>query len=271
MDLLDKIHNINKRWDLPNEESDDIEFSKFKTRILDITPNIDSHVDTTSQKLFCIALGKTYTGNNIQHELRNENDPPKFYKLLEIIFALDINDMFERPGGLIFSKKIFYNKVVEAFKFSNINVAITNKGNDIIIYSRGEKLLDNELVNPVISFLDTDSQKHFIDALKYYQKNTSADHIKSLEHLRRTIEEFLKYKLNNKKGLKENINDLGRRLKSLNSNNDIKNLVIQTLKSLDQLFNGNSKHTDGDIKEGENEFLIYQTALLVRYINELLK
>ena len=87
--------------------------------------------------------------------------------------------------------------------------------------------------------------------------------------MRRSIEEFLRYRLENKTGLKENINVLQKELKN-NSNPEVRNIIFQTFNYLDKYFNEHSKHGDGNINASENEFLIYQSGLLLRYINKVI-
>jgi len=49
----------------------------------------------------------------------------------------------------------------------------------------------------------------------------------------------------------------------------IRNIIFQIFKLLDRYFNENSKHQDGAINEAENEYLIYQTGLLLRYVDKV--
>lgn len=164
----------------------------------------------------------------------------------------------------IYSKSIILKKIIEAINLSDINVSIAVLKEEIILYPKGEKVLDKELVELPLSFLDEKSAEHFTQGLQFYQNRKF---IKSAESLRRSIEEFLKFKLNNKKGLQSNIIELQKILKTKDLNVQIRNIISQVFTLMDQYFNENSKHNDGDINEKENEFLIYQIGLLMRYIN----
>jgi pantothenate synthetase len=164
----------------------------------------------------------------------------------------------------IYSKNIILGKIIEAIELSDINVSIAVAKEEIILYPRGEKNLDEELVELPLSFLDEKSAEHFIQGLQFYQ---SKKFIKSAESLRRSLEEFLRSKLNNKKGLKVNIIELQKLLKIKNLDSQIRNTILQVFTFMDQYFNENSKHNDGNINEQENEFLVYQIGLLMRYIN----
>ena len=279
MDFHKKLKQINKRWDISTTKIPEEEFGIFKTRILNIFQGIDQHVKNEDISLFCNILGisenwisagymsGTYS-TNIYDELQKENDPKMFYRLLEIIFALDIKkDQDYRRNIVHYSRAMLFNKVLDAFEYSNVNAKITAKKDEIIIYPAGEEFLDENLVNPVLSFLNKKATAHFIDALKSYGEKNNKARIKSSESLRRCLEEFLRQKLKNKKGLKANITEISRRLKSEKTNNDVRNIFDQIIRKLDDYFNENSKHGDGQIKEFEGEYLIYQVSVILRYLH----
>ena len=258
--------NISSTLDSPEEA-----FKKFKQRILNIFQTVKLEDDfsylegidkiLTEESVFNFCQYCSISPNiSIINYLINENNEIRFYQLIEIILSLVIK-------GAIFDnekvEKYLIKKIKEAIEMSDVNVAMTkNPQGDIILYPKGEKELDDTLVNQTLTFLNPESNKHFEEALKLYQKNNS---VKSTESLRRCLEEFLRYKLENKKGLEQNIKTLQKNIKA-KSDPKIRNIIFQTFKHLDQYFNENSKHKDGDIDEPENEFLIYQTGLLMRYI-----
>jgi len=276
MDLKNKLKQFNKRWNIASAESYEESFDKFKIRILNILEDIDSHVTDEGISLFCQFYGTqerwTYQeyghgkwSDNIKRRLIEEDNEIEFYKLLEVIFSLDIQTSGGYRGEVTYSKSGLYAEVCQAIDFSDVNLATTvDKSEEIIFYPRGEEFLDNETVNYILSFLNKETNEHYGQALKFYQINKP---IKSAESLRRAIEEFLKYKLKNSKGLQSNISELQQKIKGDKRDPQVRNIIFQTFNCLDQYFNENSKHNDGDIDNSENEFLIYQTALLMRYIN----
>ena len=162
------------------------------------------------------------------------------------------------------SKQSLIHRIKQAVEMSDIDVEVgkSQKGY-VILYPKGEKVLDNELVNQTLSFLDKKSNKHFEEALKFYQNKK---HKESAERLRQSVEEFLRYKLQNTKGLPENLKAFQLTLKTTNNSPQIRNVIFQVFNYLDQYFNAHSKHGD-NVNEVENEFLIYQTGLLLRYMN----
>lgn len=275
-----KLEEFNKRWSIVDDISYKDEFSKFKIRIFNIFKYIDRHVDADGIALFCNILGiaekwdTNYRGassKNIINALCEENDEKKFYRILEIIFTLPMKIEYSRYPDVIFSRQILYSQTKEVVEFSNINLAITKKDGEVIFYPKGEKALDKVLVEQVLRFLNDKSQKHFVDALKYYESEGKDNSIKSANSLRRSLEEFLRYKLNNNEGLDENISTLLKKLKEDQRDPQIRNIIQQIFVYMDKYFNENSKHKDGDIDKVENEYLIYQIGLLMRYIEFSLK
>ena len=277
MDLYTKIDNFNKRWKLMDDESLEDGFKKFKIRVLNILKYIDSYVSSASISTFCLALGiqENYNddGFNIYSDIiinafKHENDIVKFFRMIEIVFNLDFITHNRNIGS--YWQVDFFNKIREAFNFSNISARIEKIDGDILILPTGEKLLDEEVVDQVLNFLDGDALIHFIEALKDYEQDTEKSRVNSVDHLRRSLEEQLKKELDNGKGLQNNKIVFSRKLKSMGVNNNIRKIVSQLINSLDDLFNKDSKHEDGNFSETENEYLIYQIALLMRYIHKIL-
>jgi hypothetical protein len=264
IDINHKIHEFDRRWNINEGLSYEEEFRLFKQRILNIFGGISDYASESDNEYFCNFLGIQHylqVGNDVSISmmLHQEDNEKKFYRLLELIFSLPY------VGNIV----SYYNKVVVAISFSKVNLAVTkNQDNEVIFYPKGEKRLDKHLVNDVLNSLDPKSNEHFADALKYYTKGSKNDRIKSAEQLRRSLEEFLKFKLRNNDGLASNIKKLGVVLKKNQKDLIIRNIIFQIFNYLDQYFNENSKHKDGDIDEPENEYLIYQTGLILRYVNK---
>ncbi|MEY2664231.1 MAG: hypothetical protein RIT04_39 [Candidatus Parcubacteria bacterium] len=271
------MQKFNKRWSITSVDSYEVAFRKFKTRILNIFKDIDGHVTNESITAFCQyygieeiwhtqAYGERSWSTNIMGRLSQESDEKEFYRLIELLFSLDIESTIGYRGyECTYSKDILFHSVQKAVELSDVNVSITASDGEIILYPKGEKILDEELVDSPLSFLNKESAEHFIQALQFYQ---SKKHIKSAESLRRSLEEFLRFKLKNSKGLNANITELQLKLKSDKKDAQVRNIVHLIFSYLDQYFNDNSKHNDGDIDDLENEFLIYQIGLLLKYLNK---
>lgn len=274
MSLRDKMEKFNKRWSITSTDSYEQAFKKFKIRILNIFSDIDRHLTDESITTFCQFYGikevwhsgmmdNTWS-TNVVDRLKVEENEKEFYKLIELIFSLNITSVVGHDRRCTYSKNILLRDVMNAVELSDVNLSITVSNEEVILYPKGEKTLDEELVDSPLSFLNKESAEHFIQALQFYQVKK---HIKSAESLRRSLEEFLRHKLQNAKGLNANIVELQTRLKSDKRDARVRNIIGSIFTYLDQYFNENSKHNDGDIDDSENEFLIYQTGLLLRYID----
>lgn len=279
MNIKDKITQINQRWGILRQESPKEVFDKFKTRIFNVLKDIDRLVSEEGIGTFCQVygipekwesdnLGMNRWSRNIINRLVNESNEIEFYKLLEIIFALPIRGSSGGHGRGYIDKGSLYRDICNAIDLSDVNLA-TSKAEDgeVIFYPKGEEALDRELVDNVFSFLNKASGDHFKNALGFYQ---SKNPIKSAESLRRSLEEFLHDKMKNTVVLAKNISALKDELKKDGVEPQVKNIILQACFYLEQYFNENSKHHDGDIDEAENEFLVYQTGVLMRYLNKVL-
>ncbi len=272
------MENFNKRWNVTSSESYEEAFKKFKQRILNVFKGIDRHVTKESVAVFCQYYGiheewksNLYSGTswseNIAKRLINENDEKEFYRLIELIFTLDISTTQGYTRQIEYSKDLLFGEVVKMVDLSNVNVAITAVKGEVILYPKGEKELDGELVDYTLTFLNKEAGEHFIQALQFYQTKNP---VKSAESLRRTLEEFLRFKLKNSRGLDANITELQKTLKADKRDVQVRNIILQAFSCIDQYFNENSKHNDGDIDEPENEYIIYQVGLGLRYINRVI-
>jgi len=276
MNLGERMKKFNKRWSMASTDSYEESFRKFKTRILNSFKGIDNYVTKNSITQFCqyYAIPEQWQSSlhrdglwstNIQDRLEQEGDEKEFYRLIELVLSLEVTTSGEYIWHGAYNKTNLFNRISEDIELSEVNVSITNSDEGVILYPRGEQMLDEDLVEFPLSFLDQKSGEHFFQALQFYQ---SKQHVKSAESLRRSLEEFLKAKLGNGGGLKANILALQTRLKSDRCDAQVRNVIGATFNHLDQYFNDNSKHNDGDIDDSENEFLIYQSGLLMRYINK---
>lgn len=268
------MEDFNKRWGIIEETDYEEEFKKFKTRVLTIFREIDNHVEEKVVEDFCNRLGvqvnwnydsfnyKNY-GENIINILSTIKEEKKFYFVLELVLNLPIQTLMGYSQNEEYSRNILVRNFFKILDYSKVNLKAIIEGENVVLYPAGDKTLDIELVDNTLNFLNKEAKKHFVEALKFYQDKK---YIKSAEDLRRSMEEFLRNKLKNTKGLNANITELQTKIKADGRDAQVRNIIQSTFGYLDQYFNENSKHNDGDIDDSENEFLIYQTGLLMRYI-----
>ncbi len=264
------LESFKKRRNIKYSNNPQEDFLKFKQRIINTFSGIDALITTQGVEEFCIIFWINitlhsdylwgYTWTNINDHLHSANTVSDICLILEVIYQLPSNISFE-------VKKKFKILFEQILPFSNINCRIIEADNKLVSYPAGEDILDEAIINTILSFLDSKSNKLFEDALKEYEGWRGH---KSGESLRKGIEEFLRYKLNNDKQLLANKWELFKKIKEKGWDKQITNIIESIFSYLDIYFNENTKHKTEVISEEENEFLIYQVWLLLRYISKIL-
>ena len=190
-----------------------------------------------------------------------------------------------------------FKKIIE---LSSINVSVIfnkigEQEYDIDFFPRGDSILDQALVNDVLPLLAQNSKKQFLEALNYYQlKKYEA----AADHLRKTLESWLKESLNTNKtldGITKNLTGeiqkvLNEKInakfgknkdKAILQTNYISNFIGDTFPSLTNLFSRYEiAHNDSGVKhatpeviqlqEAEIEFMLYQTGAIIRFLDKIL-
>lgn len=259
-----------QRWNIPARsfnERDELE--KFTKRVLKVFEDIDNAISKQGIRNFCLWRAT----EEIWHRQRYSTRPPWSTNIIDALrssesiqeLLLTIEQIFELPFDG--SRDRYLNDLDYVLSMSSVSISLHRTADNGMFFApSGEVFLDRELVDQPLEFLNPEALAHFIDALKYFQAKKG---IESAEKLRRCTEEFLKARLDNGQVLKNNIETLGKRLKATGTDAQIRNVIFGVLNLLDLYFNENSKHEDGDISLEENEFLIYQIGVLLRYIDQV--
>lgn len=269
--LKNKMAYFDKRWDYDDKSNPEEVFAKFRTCVLEAFQDIDNDITDTSSNQFARSLGikkQSFSGqfgysvpSTIINTLSDTLNPVEFYRLLELLFSLDFKTSTKKEN--------YFEELQGIRDLQPVEVDFKNSERwGILIVKSGERYLDENLVNKTLSFLEGKSHDHFEDALREYDEGKEKSYIKSCEQLRRTIEEFLREKLKNGKNLSNNIQELQTILKT-KTDPQIRNILFSIISYLNNYFDANSKHQDGKITKSENEFLIYQVALLLRFTNSI--
>ena len=261
-----------KRWNVEYVEDSFKEFQKLKVRIENTSSTYSGELCLKLIHFeFCKKIGLSIESSVYYYLTKTSDEAEYFWRLENILNILNKQAYSAKLNAPFIKDRInhghlFLHRLFEAIDISCTNLGYSStKEGEIILHPKGEKLLDKELIENALNFLNEASTKHFIDALKFFEKSP----IKSVESIRRCIEEFLRYKIKNKQGLVANIKNLQEKLKVDQKSSQIRNIIFQIFSYLDMYFNDNSKHNDGEVGKAENEFIIYQGALLMRYVNEV--
>ncbi len=278
MDLKEKMKKFNQRWNLSNNTSiwNSLWIESLKTRIRNIfsgTYYLLDLLEYDSAMQLCQYLWIKYSETHLNAHFEDISNELELYAFLELFFSLDIKTLglTRKDWGEISKANVreyYFYKLYEAMELSGLEVSASYSDDEVILFRKWEELLDEELVNNALSFLSWPSNEHFQAALSFHLKK---NWIKVGESIRRTLEEFLRAKLVNKKWLKENLTELSKFLKWAKVPSQTKNIIWQTFSYLDDYFNDHTKHNDGDLDEYDAEFLIYQAGLLMRYIDKAIE
>ena len=170
-----KEHQIQfkKRWNIKLNPTFEVSFEKFHTRCMN---NLSEEVCNILHKDEVINMYLDYyaiSSSGIQYsdiiinKLYAVHDSPiEFYLLIERI-ALIIKELNLNSASLIQSLK---QTIQYALNLSDVDITLGEKEDEIIFYPKGEKELDNNLVNKALEFLNQESNFHFIKSLNLYQE-----------------------------------------------------------------------------------------------------
>lgn len=266
------MNSFNKRWNIADDFSDEEEFQKLKIRINNIIKKfeIDKRVHILGVDYFCNEIWietksnelvsgldwySYYDWKNIEDFFLWVKNIQELAKWLEILSETPSKENISWIIDRINESAIIKSKIINWKIFLDWS---------ILTYPSWEKILDEEVVNNVLSFLGGVPWEHFISALK------SLWTWQSLEALRKTLEEFLRLKLENDKNYENNINELWKILKSRSTEAVLQKIIINQLKSLEWYFNESSKHKTRTISISENEHILYWVANVLKIINEII-
>jgi len=280
---LDWIRKTRRRLSLATHTSTEAyEFLLFEKRVLNVVRENIRYIQEDGIRQFCQVMGVIveyaddgWGGPKPNHAvllkaLVGAKAPEEFLFALQVVLDLPFlgGRSNEAPQGY---RARFTTGIEYAIHMSDVDVDLTVTQDQAILHPRGDPALERPLVDDALQTLTGAAARHFTDALRFYQRRSEAEHVRSAESLRRALEEYLRTRLSNSKGLSANIKHLMALLKEKGRDPTTRNVVFQTFDLLDRYFNENSKHADGAIDAAENEYLIYQTGLLVRYVDRALR
>lgn len=258
------MKNIYARWGLQRETTEDWEI--LKNRILVLADSDKPEINKDSARLIAFGLGKkvedvafcNHYGNEwylyLERLVQSSGTPFGLAKIIET--TIDHTDIF-RDGQIVST----------LINSSGCGIRMVKSKTGWLSYPEGEKVLDKELVDGALSFLEEKASKEYIKALEHY---SNRKWVECAEKNRRALEELLRQKLNSKKGLQSAIPELGKKLKALTDFPDhLRTTIMSILNVMDKNFNDSSKHQSKTYGEQECEFLIYQTGLLMRLLSKI--
>lgn len=258
--------DFRRRWGLPEEDFDK-RFQKTVYRVLVITGN-DIEVEESKLKTLAYTAGAsmdTYVWDSpsygwayfdVKKYLLEAKQP---YELAE-----KIENLLKCYGILNASQK---ERVVNTINDGNIGIRVSkDKKGNYITYPQGEPMLDEKVVDRALLSLDGESAKEYKKALNAY---ASGEWNESSNGTRRALEEYLRQYLNNKKGLKANIETIGGFLKEAGVAEHFRISIVNQIKTLENQYNSGSKHNSKTQGATEAEYLIYSVGVIVNTLEQL--
>jgi hypothetical protein len=281
-----RMRNFYKRW---NIELADENFENFKNRVLITIDNILGELflkDTKLEEYYFKLIAKHFPKTHIVRGfktiditamwVKTENfKDSKIYKIfykekdfkkllfyLQALFWLNINSDI---------KNNLYLSIKVDIELSLLEINIKKVNNDIILYPRGSKLLDDALVDDVLDFLSDFHQKSyesFKSALEKYQNKKYQRNL--LDDLRSSYELLLRKLLNNSKSLEKQEKELDKFLESKNVPSLLRQMFCRLNKYYSDYQNKYAKHDYRvTVNPFEVEFIIYLTGTFIRFLISL--
>ena len=190
MNIKEHNKNFNRRWNVTLSDTPEETFKKFKQRILTAFKHVENKLTSESVTKFCLYyaidekwenIGSTHLSKNIINQLEKENTLIEICRSVEIILSLKFQSYTELYSSRDFNyRSEIIENVKEAVEISDVNIAIEQSKNGIILYPKGEEKLDEELVNKTLSFLNENSNKHFMVQLFGVKSHTITYHLKEV-------------------------------------------------------------------------------------------
>lgn len=188
----------------------------------------------------------------------------KLITAIQVLFWV-LEDYEELPRNNLAKRLRRESALSPEFKF---HVAIRSER--VLFYPAGSELLDEEVVDYVISGLELfpKSLRNFEKALDYYQSGNALEYRNLLDNLRFALEQLLRGVLGNRKALENNRAALSEWLKTKEVHSQVKNMYGTLLTQFIQYQNDAVKH-DESYSLDEIEFMIYLTSTFMRLVLQL--
>lgn len=289
MSLPDKVYDFYKRWNI--SYGDEPAFRLFKNRVLYVIDNTLGEIFLTYDDVvyrFAYLVGfpmkpkSTIGGRDILNRLE-EMTEKSFFKCPVYTIFVNAKNSIEIISYLQFlfiameeSEEISQNRIE---RFANelkstiditpsFDIRVIHQNKNVILYPGGAKLLDEELVNENLLWLEQYPaiRKHFQEALLIYAEKDVGKYRNLLDNLRLSIEELLRVILGNNKSLENQKSTL---LKWLNEHS-VSQQIIDMFNEL--LFQKYRLYQNELVKHGEGwsqidiEFMIYLTGTFMRLL-----
>jgi hypothetical protein len=288
MSTLEKLSAHTKRWNIKADEN--TSFLKFKSRIrLQLDSIVYEWRDNFWQafaKRFNILLGyqaipkpehNSFQEGFLELISSSPNIEELAHNLQLSFFTIEDLRGDNNQGyiqGLDTISEQLFNILASALELTpQIGVTISNSKNEVILYPKGAKLLDEVVINHNLLWLESHPSvlKRFEQALAHYMSGDKNKYRNLLDDLRVALEQLLKDVLKNGKPLEKQKTELLPWLKTRGIHKQVINRYNTLLDQYTQFQNDAVKHQKGEeeFTESDIEFIIYTTGTFMRLLLKL--
>ncbi len=287
--MFEKLSAHTKRWSIEIDEQ--TVFQSFKNRALQ---ELGDYADSWSSDFWCdFPLVFNYLlGREAIDKASYLTMPEKFLNILrssqnikELAHYFQVSfiaiesfnsreDEYYKDMANLVSNHIFEAISTALTYTSQIGIEIAKSNDQVILYPRGAKLLDEATVNQNLSWLESHPSvlKHFEQALAQYMTGDKKQQRNLLDNLRFSLEQLLKDILGNDKSLENQKDKLLPWLEAQGVHKQTVNMYNALLCGpYTQFQNDAVKHgkREEGFTENDIEFMIYLTGTFMRLLLQL--
>lgn len=283
MDIKRRMLNHYQRWNIKLNEEE--EFEKLRNRLIYELDKVWSvafndyevrDIFGEIQRNLFRLYGDQYSPQSehyIIYKINNSRTLKDLATALQFLF-LSIPERAERAEKIELVKQVLAEVIKDVFDLSpmvGIGIKIAKRGNSVIVYPEGAKLLDEGAINDVLAWLEDypTVAKHFEQALTIYMSGEKEKYRNLLDNLRFSLEQLLKKILQNRKSLEKQKEELLKWLKGKEMHQQIIDLYNQLVFACYVKYQNDAVKHNEDYSENEIEFMIYLTGTFMRLLLRL--
>jgi hypothetical protein len=292
MSTLEKLSAHEKRWNI--EIDDQAAFVTFKNRILqELEEQVNSwgmdfwNAFPKSFNYFLgrVAINQSYTHASEQflNTLRSSKNSKELAHYFQLSFiAIEHSINYQRKNNREYQvkdwetvAKALFGAFSRSLRFTpQIGIEITESNEQVIIYPKGARLLDEAVINQNLVWLEShpDALKCFEQALTQHMAGDKSQQRNLLDNLRFALEQLLKDILGNEKSLQNQKEKLLPWLEVRGVHKQTVNMYNALLFGpYSQFQNDAVKHgkREEEFTENDIEFMIYLTGTFMRLLLQL--
>lgn len=253
----------------------------FITRVFSyLTGNSSVEFSNKDEKEFCyqVCIKSWYEEHNPNFStLIIVVDEPTGLSKLAYYLNKRRNEFRDFLSTLVFFLNIFSGKksikeklwqdVRRMLEDSHIQYDLLEDNNNLFIFPKGAKELDNALVSQPLEWLSSYpiAQTAFVKALKLYADASNSNASEIADNFRKALESFFQEFFSSKRALEKLKSEYGSFLKSKDIPAEISNNLEKLLELYTKFINNNAKHHDRTSKN-ILEYIMYQTGNIIRLL-----